>query len=232
MKRKNYKSIKHPDHVVMAENGDEVMFFYNANQAARGIGCSEPMAVRSLNRPQGVDWKAKGWRLTYIDKTDPRCAEFIKEHSIKVEERKFNRKMAVLRRTLEKNRNIRKEHVRRIEGMIETMHYMIREIRRTSRTRSPSRIPNLDMKRMEFNDLKRVVVNDRGEEFPNVHQASIQCGVSEYTLYAALGMNECSMLGCEWVEIDGTKWKYKLDLTMKERELAEGIRRLEHDQHV
>ena len=203
------------------------MFFYNANQAARGIGCSEPMAVRSLNRPQGVDWKAKGWRLTYIDKTDPRCAEFIKEHSIKVEERKFNSKKATMKRTLEKNRNIRKEHVRHILSLIKTKHHMEKDMRRGSRMVIGGRLQSLESRRNEFNEMKRAVVNDRGEEFSNVHQASIQCGLSECTLYAALGMNEGSMLGCEWVEIDGkTKWKYALDLRKKVEELQCDISRL------
>ena len=70
------------------ENG-EVKFYRNGMDASREIGCSHVLAYKVLKDEVAM---ARGWRLEYIDKDDPKCATFKKE----IEDRIQSQRQALL----------------------------------------------------------------------------------------------------------------------------------------
>lgn len=71
------KRTNHKDCFVKATNANgEVKFFKNGMEASRELGCSHVLAYKVLKNEVAM---ARGWRLEYISKDDPKCATFKKE---------------------------------------------------------------------------------------------------------------------------------------------------------
>ena len=86
-----HKRTLHKGEFVKATNGNsgEVKFFKNGMEASRELGCSHVLVYKALNN-QGEE---KGtWKLEYISKDDPQCADFKKEIEDKIRD---TRKMLV-----------------------------------------------------------------------------------------------------------------------------------------
>ena len=215
MRSKNYKSVRHPNEIVRAEKDGEVKYFFNASQASKGLGFSEPMAVRSLNCPQERDWKAYGWRLTYIPKSSPECQEFLKGYKKKIEE-KEQKKKANQRKV---NRKARREAIYEMDGLIRKLHSLELAYLPTWQAKPE---PLWDKLRRMRADAKKVVNLTTNTEYPNIYQAQLKDPNSQF-LWFEMSRDKDVCLGAKEIDICGTRWRMKDNLVEQRQALLDRI---------
>ena len=78
MESETKKRANHKNEFVKATNleTNEVKFFKNGIDASCEIGCSHVLVYKALKKQ---DAQVGGWKLEYISKDDPQCANFKKE---------------------------------------------------------------------------------------------------------------------------------------------------------
>ena len=89
MKTKTQKRTTHKNEFVKVTNleTNEVKFFKNGMEVAREIGCPHTLVYRALRNEGDEDGN---WRVEYISKDDPQCADFKKGIEDKIrDERKM-----------------------------------------------------------------------------------------------------------------------------------------------
>lgn len=215
MRSKNYRAVRHPNEIVRAEKGNEVRYFFNANQASKGLGFSGPMAVRSLNCPQDKDWKAYGWKLTYIPKSSPECQEFLKGYEKKIEEKEQGKK-ANMRKA---NRKARRDALNEMDGLIRKLHSLELAYLPTWQAKPE---PLWDKLRRMRADAKKVVNLTTNTEYPNIYQAQIKDPNSKLLLIEMSCDNEACM-GVKEIVIEGTRWRMKENLVEQRQALLDSI---------
>ena len=215
----NFKSVRHPNQFVRATKDGETRWFPNANQASIGLGCSEPAVVRALNAPAGCDWKACGWKLEYVDKADPDCAEFNEEHTRRMNEKKMNAKWRLAMLSRKGNRSSRKEKIARILEMIHERHSLTKFL-------TIGRLDeNLASKVRRFKREVRIVEDNLGNEYPNLFTAGRKTHQVFQLNRAMMEDTEASM-GLKPILLNGVEYKFKMNLEEEEKMVRQDIAEL------
>ena len=100
MRKKNHKTTSHLHQFVKATRGGEVMYFKNALNTSKGLGCSNAAVIKALS---GESNTVKGWVLEYVDRSLPECDKLNKQ----LLEQKLSKVTPYMKRTLEIRRKAR-----------------------------------------------------------------------------------------------------------------------------